>query len=412
MQRWINFLQGSVEVEVTGAFPERFLNLCAQEWIGFWSLSQPDAHTLRMRIAYRDLGKLEPLAQRIQCEIKVCKRSGVPGFLAGFRRRYALFLGFAMALCVVSVLSKIILIVEVQGNEMVPTAAILGEMKRLGVRPGAYGPEIDENQVCNEALLTLKDLTWISVNLHGTRAEVLVKEKEQKPEIVDEKTPAHVVADGSGIIVRQDVLNGQACFREGDTVIEGEILISGIVDIPEPEYSQVDLGTLTVHAAGEVYAQTWRTLTAVIPQEVDVKEYTGNETSRWSLIFFDHRLQFYKNGGISYERYDKITNNYTLRLPGGQDMPLSLVHETMREYSVSPMPIQEQAGEALLQTRLEERLNDLMQRKDGKVLKTEYSSARRNGLLVGTLQAECREEIGQTVLFEGEVGREMPGRES
>ncbi|MGM9606793.1 MAG: sporulation protein YqfD [Oscillospiraceae bacterium] len=405
MQKWINFLRGSAAVEVTGAFPERFLNLCAQEGIGFWGLETPDSHTLRLRVSRRDVKRLEPLARRVMCEVTVRTRSGMPFFLARFRRRYALLVGLALSLCAVGVLSQFILTVDVQGNETVPTAAILEELKRLGVRPGAYGPSIEENQVCNEALLNLKDLAWISVNLHGTRAEVLVRERTPKPEIVDESIPTHVVADGSGIITQLEVHAGQALFQEGDTVVEGEVIISGIVDLKEPLYSEIDLGTMTVHAAGKVYARTWRTLSAVLPLEADVKEYTGEEDSRWSLTFFGHRLQFYKNGGISYERYDKIKNNHTLTLPGGREMPLTLTQETVREYGVRTVSIDAEAGEELLRQRLEERLEELMQEREGEVLQTEFTAVRRDGMLTVTLVAECSEQIGKTVEFEGRIGR-------
>ena len=33
----VNLLRGSVRLEVTGAFPERFLNLCAQRGAAFWA---------------------------------------------------------------------------------------------------------------------------------------------------------------------------------------------------------------------------------------------------------------------------------------------------------------------------------------------------------------------------------------
>lgn len=405
MQKWINFLRGSVRAEVTGAFPERFLNLCAQEGIGFWALEWPDSTTLRLRVARRDVKKLEGLARKVMCEVKIQTRSGMPFFLARFRRRYALLLGLALSLCTVGVLSQFILTVDVQGNENVPTAVILEEMKRLGVRPGVYGPSINENQVCNEALLGLKDLAWISVNLHGTRAEVLVRERSPKPEIVDESVPAHVVADGSGIITHMEVVSGEALFQEGDTVVEGEVVIRGVVDLKEPAYSEIDLGTLTVRAEGKVYARTWRTLTAVIPLEADVKEYTGAETSRWSLTIFGHRLQFYKNGGISYARYDKIKNAYTLTLPGGRQMPLTLTEETVREYGVSAASIDAEAGEELLRQRLAERLAELLETREGEVLKTDYTAVRRDGMLTVTLLAECSEQIGKTVEFEGRVGR-------
>lgn len=409
MQKWINFLRGSVEFKAVGAFPERLLNLCAQNGIGFWNLEFCDGQTVRMRVSRRDFRRLSPLAQKAMCEIEVCKKAGAPQFLVRFRRRYALLAGMVLSLCAVGVLSQFILSVEVQGNERVPTGVILEELKRLGVCPGVYGPSVNENQVCNEALLNLKELVWISVNLHGTRAEVLVKERIPKPEIVDESVPAHIVADGSGIITDMDVLAGQALFQEGDTVVEGDVIISGVIDLKEPLYSELDIGTVTVRAAGRVHARTWRTLSAVIPLDVEVKAHTGVESNRWSLTFLGQRLQFYKNGGISYDRYDKIKNNYTLTLPGGQILPLSLTKVTAREYVLQTASIDVQAGEELLCRRLEERLAQELQG-DGEVLKTDFISVCRDGLLTVTLVAECSEQIGRTEPFEGNVGRTEPGK--
>ena len=412
MQNWINFLRGSLWIEVTGAFPERFLNLCAQAGVAFWALELPDQHTLRLRIARRESKRVEELARRVQCEIAVLEHSGLPQFLHGLRRRHALLLGLALSLCAVAVLSRFVLTVDVSGNETVPTARILEELKRLGVRPGVYGPSINENLVCNEALLNLDELSWISVNLHGTRAEVLVAERTPKPEVVDETIPAHIVADGAGLITKMRVLNGQAKFEVGDTVVEGETLISGIMDLEEPKYSTIDMGTLTVRAAGSVQARTWRTLTAVIPLEATIKTYTGQETTRWSLSFFSHRLQFYKNGGISYERYDKIAENHTLTLPGVGSLPVALTKETVREYDLTTAPIDPDEAENLLRSQLETRLESRMAQHDGQVVSTAFTAARRDGMLTVTLNAECSEQIGKTLEFDGEIGRWRPGQES
>lgn len=406
-------LRGSVWIKVTGAFPERFLNLCAQERITFWDMEMPDGQTVHMRVAFPDLKRVRKAAQTAMCDVEQGARGGLLPLLVRLRRRYALLFGLACALCTVAVLSQFILTVEVQGNKTVPTAVILEEMKRLGVRPGAYGPSIEENLVCNEALLHLDELSWISVNLHGTRAEVLVRERTPKPEIVDESVPAHIVADASGIITDMEVLSGQAVVQEGSTVVAGETLISGIIDLQEPLYSEVDFGTLTARAAGKVYARTWRTLTAQIPLKAGVKEYTGAETGRWSLTIFGHRLQFYKNGGISYDRYDKIRETHPLTLPGGRELPIVLTRETVREYSVCAAGIDAQAGEELLRSRLAEVLELCLENREGTVLHTEYTAVRREDALEVTLVAECSEQIGKTVEFEGVVGQRVrPGAET
>ena len=310
-----------------------------------------------------------------------------------------------------AVLSRFILTVDVSGNERVSTERILEELKQLGVRPGAYGPSIDENLVCNEMRLALDELSWIAVNLHGTRAEVLVAERIPKPQVVDESIPAHIVADGAGIITKMRVLNGQARFDVGDTVVDGEIIISGVMDLEEPQYSTIDMGTLTVRAEGVVQARTWRTLTAVIPLEANLKAYTGEETVRRSLTFFSHRLQFYKNGGISYDRYDKIAETRNLSLPKVGTVPVALTRETVREYGLTTAAIDLKAAEQMLCTRLEAQLNALVTDHNGQVVQTAFSATQSDGMLKVTLVAECSEQIGKILEFDGEVGRWRPGQE-
>jgi len=395
MQAFINLLRGSVCILIAGAFPERFLNLCSQRRVAFWHLEYLDANTLRLRVAKKDMELLAPIAQRTMCELTMERRSGVPFFLSRFRRRYALLLGFALSLAAVCVLSRFILTIEVSGNRRVSAAAIISELRRQGVTVGTYGPAVDERVVSHEVLMELRELSYLAINLHGTRAEVIVREKDPVPEIVDERTPANVISDATGIITHMEVLAGEAKFREGDTVLRGEVLISGVVDIKEPAYSADDLGVMLVHAQGNVYARTWRTLRATIPIQAGLKYYTGAETGRLSLTVLGRRINFYRNGSISFPQYDKISKSKTLTLPGGAVMPLSLNVETCRAYTTQPAFIDVEAAQQLLRARLDERLRAAIG--DGQVLRADYTSAEQDGRLTVTLLAECREQIARVV---------------
>ncbi len=408
MQKIINFFRGSVLYTVTGAFPERFLNLCAQNAVAFWGLEWLDDHTLRLCFARKDAKKVRTLAEKVMCQAKAARRAGVPFFLAKFRRRYAFLAGLALAVAAVCVLSRFILTIEVTGNRAVSTAVILSELNRQGVRVGAYGPSIDEKVVSQEALLRIPALSWMAVNLHGTRAEVIVREKVPKPDIVDRTVPSHVVSAATGIITHMEVLEGQPLFQEGDTVLAGEILISGVIDVPEPQYADTDLGTRITHAMGNVWARTWRTLEARIPLEAQVKRYTGEEVTRYSLGILDRRLNFYGNSGIPLDKYDKITSSHSLTLPGGRVMPLVLRVERYRGYATEPVALNAEAARTLLEERLLERLDGLVG-EDGEVLRTDFTVREENGILVVTLLAECREQIGRVVEFEGQVGHILPG---
>ncbi len=411
MQAIINFLRGSVLFTVTGAFPERFLNLCAQAGVGFWDLEWLDPHTLRLRVSRRDARRVGPLAEKVLCEARARRHLGFPYFLAGFRKRYALLLGLALSLAAVCLLSRFVLTIEVSGNETVSTAAILTELSRQGVRVGAYGPGLDVRRISQESLLRLDGLAWMSINLHGTRAEVLVREKLPEPEVRDESTPANVVAQADGVILDLEVLDGQAVFREGEAVLRGEVVISGTMDLREPEYSAVDAGQRLVHARGNVWARTYRTLTAQIPLEAQVKRYTGEKEIQWSLLALGRTVNFFGKGGVFSEGYDKIVETHPLTLPGGRVMPLALRRTEYRAYVTEPAALNAGAARSMLEERLLERLDALIG-EDGEVLDTVFTVREEDGMLAVTLRAECREQIGREVPFAGSVGELIPGTSS
>lgn len=408
MQWLVNLLRGYVEVEVYGAFPERLLNLCAQNGVGFWNLRWVDATTFRFTVSFRTYRQLNKLAQRAMCELRAPREQGLPALALGFRKRYAFVAGLALCILTLSVLSQFILVVDVEGNETVPTAVILEELERLGLKVGAYGPGLEEKEIANTALIELEELSFLAINLHGCRAEVQVREADPAPELLDQTTPADIVATASGIITEMTVTAGQALFQTGDTVVEGEVLITGFMDLPEITFSEVDMGTYIVHATGTVWARTWRTLRAEIPLTAQVKVYTGENETRLALNFLGNRLNFYQNSRISYAQYDKITHTSTLTLWGGTQLPISLIRETARAYTTEPAELNQEEAQRLLEDGLRRDLDEILQETDGECLRTDYTAAVEDGMFTVTLLAECYEQIGKTVEREGDVGY-LPG---
>ena len=394
--RLVNALRGSVRLEVEGAFPERFLNLCAQRGILFWNVEWMETTRLRLTVTRRGSRQAAALGERTLCTVTPAGRSGMPYFLARFKKRYAFWVGMGLSMAAVCVLSSFVLTIEVKGNTTVPTAQILTELRRQGLGIGTFGPGLDERTVGNKVLLQLPQLSWLSINLYGTRAEVLVREAVEAPELVDAQEYGSVVARASGIVTRVEALTGEAVVKVGDTVLEGETLISGTVHLEGPAYSdKPEIGQIQVRASGRVYARTWRTMAAQLPLEAQVKRYTGEETNLWSVTALGRRTDFFGKGGISFDRYDKISRTWTLTLPGGEEMPLAVQRETCRAYELETLAVEPDAAEAMLKERLMEALEEAVG--EGEIVSTEFAVETENGMLTVTLQAECREEIGTFV---------------
>ena len=404
MTRLINLLRGRVTVQATGAFPERLINLCAVHAIAFWGVEWIDETSFRFTVAFQDWGKVKQLAQKTMCELSQPVKEGVPALAMRLRKRIGFLIGLAICFGSLTMFSRFLLVVDITGNEEVPEEIILAELRRQGVKPGAYIPSIDENDVANRALIGLKDLSFLSVNLHGCRAEVIVREAERAPELLNEKVPADVVATATGIVIDVDWTAGQPLVECGDTVVEGDVLIAGFMDLPEYTYSEVDMGTYVVRAVGTVTARTWRTMKSMIPLNTKLKELTGEEKSRWTLNYPGGRVNFYQNSGISYERYDKITETRSFEFPGGKVFPISLTQECIREYSLVDGSLNRDGAIDLLKAGLRRELDDILQETDGECVKLDYLAAVDGDILTVTMLAECVEQIGETVEREGQTG--------
>lgn len=394
VRQMVNLLRGGVRLEVAGAFPERFLNLCAQRGAAFWAVEWPDSHTLRLTVAWRDRKGLEELGERTGCTVTEKKRTGAPPFLLRFRRRYAFLVGLALAIGAVCILNRFVLVVDVEGNSRVPTQTILTELRRQGLRPGVYGPALAVKDISNEALLQLEDLSWMAVNLHGIRAQVVVRERVLKPELVDETVLGDIVAEAPGIVTHIEAWSGDAAVEEGATVLPGDVLIRGSVRMDPPQWSELPVRWMPVRAMGKVEGRTWRTLTAAIPLTAEVKHYTGEEWKGWSATILGLRRDFSQNSGITMDRYDKISHTWNLTLPGGTVLPFSLRRETCRAYETVSLPLDPAAAQTMLEERLLERLGELLG-DTGREVSHSFSAQARDGLLTVKLTAECREELGR-----------------
>ena len=64
MRKLMNFLRGMVILRLTGPFPERLINLCAQAGIDFWAMEWLDEHTVRLTTRRYTLRRFKELARK------------------------------------------------------------------------------------------------------------------------------------------------------------------------------------------------------------------------------------------------------------------------------------------------------------------------------------------------------------
>lgn len=405
MKKLVAWLFGTVTARVVGAQPEDFLNLCVRENLILWRMDRLDPFTLEVQVTGREYPRMCRLAETCQCTVQDPKRRGLPFFLLGFRRRYALLAGLVLCLFLGLAGGQVILTVEVSGNETIPDEVIISQLRLCGVSTGTWGPSVPIRVVENRVMRAMDDLAFFSLNLKGTKAEVIVRERDPAPELKEEKVPTNIVSTADGVITHLEPWRGDAQYVEGDTVQKGDILISGRIRLDPPPNVETELGTALVHADGKVLARTQRTMTAEISLTAQGKAYTGKEITRRSLSVLGYRINFYQNSGIPYEKYDIISQLKSWTPAEGKTLPVIWGKETCREYTDAAVRLDAAQAEKLLRQKLLEALEACMDQ--GEILQTDFSTEQTGEVLRVTLQAQCDEQIGR--MEEMDTQETVPG---
>lgn len=383
-----NRLRGQVRLETECAYPERVLNLCGARKLAFWDLKWESATAFSCTMTRRDFRTLRRASEKLGCTLRVEKTAGAPFLLRRFSRRRVLAAGLTVCAAALFFGSFFIWDFQIEGNETVPDEKILRALEQNGVTFGTFGFSIDGEELRNHVLLDVPELSWIAVNVSGCQAHVQVRQRIPAPSLADRRTPANIVARRDGLVLKVNALGGEKAVLPGDTVEQGQLLISGIRDTDT-------FGARMMAGMGTVTARTWYALTARVPLTAEQKVYTGEERTRLYLIFGTHRIKIYGGATTSDGNYDKIAKRTHIRLLG-VPLPVTAEQETLRQYGTQTVQTDAAAAEKRVGAVLNAYLRTLVGT-DGAVSSTLCTSKRSGDTLAVTLRAECVEQIGVSV---------------
>ena len=388
LKRLVNLAKGEVTGRVESGFPERVLNICAEYGIVFWDLRWASPVEFTFTMTRRDWKRLRRLSRRIDCDMTAVNWKGAPFFLGRIRRRYGLWVTLGACVALLFWGSFFIWDFQVEGNVNVSRQEILRALEKHGVGFGTYGLDVDSPELRNYILLDLPELSYIAVNVRGCRAYVQVRERVPAPEIVDKRNTGNTVAAKDALVTAIQPWDGEKQVLPGTMVKEGQLLISGVV---QNDYA----GVRYLRGMGRVYGRTWYELRCQVPLTVQEKVYTGRETVRRALLVGKNRINLYFSSSIPGDTYDKIADKDKWTLPGGIPLPVTMVTETLREYSLREAARSQEEAMRLADTILTARLKRSME--EGEVLRRELTGQVVGDTLLVTLSAECQEQIGRFI---------------
>lgn len=395
MGKIVDYAKGWARVRVTGAEPTAFLDKCLERRLRFWAVKPVDDFTLELCMDIKDAEKAEAAGEKCFCQVEIPERFGGPILKTRAKRRVVMFIVPLLLVMAFTAASFFVWRIEIDGAETVSETAILNALADQGVEIGSYWPSFNSELIRSGVLEGLPELKWIGVSLYGSRVHVVVREKTPVPELFDESAAVRLVAGRGGLIEEMRVLRGAGKVKAGDTAAEGDILIDSVVESPFA-------GARLVHASGSVRARTWYELTAVMPMEQCEKVSTGRTKTRIAVKIGDKRINFYANSGIWQEKCDNIITEKTLGVRGAFALPVTMIKETLEEYEIKSRTLSRTEASEKLEETLREELSYRLSLSHGEMVKVNFTFSVSGDLGVGTLRAECLEDIASEELISQE----------
>jgi len=331
VMRSVQYARGYVRIRVTGFGLERFLNMAAFHGIYMSDVART-AEGMELNVSIPGFKMLKNCARKTKCRTRIIEKNGLPFVMHRYRKRKLLLGGVAFFLLGLFLLSSFVWLIEIEGNENIPHETVMVFLEEQGLRVGAPKFRLSDRTLQQELLNNFAEISWADVHTRGTRTTIRIAEALPPQEIIDRRTPAHIVATGEGLITNVITWSGAPMVRQGDIVQEGELLVSGILElVPDTP----DTPLVYVHALAEIWATRYHPIQFTVPLTYQAKHFTGNNARSRTLqllVLGNFSLNL-PGGGISFPYYDKITTYHQPGVNGNYPMPIILATTHYREFT-------------------------------------------------------------------------------
>lgn len=275
--------------------------------------------------------------------VEILRRAGIPRLIYRYRHRYGIALGVLLLFAIVFFSGRVIWDIRIDGNRRLSEEEVIASLGECGLSVGDFKRQVDTSTVENILMIESEDISWISINLIGTVAEVEIRERE----VAEEAEPwdaANVVAAEEGEIVLFEDVRGNILLKIGDRVEAGDLIISGIYEGRG--------GIRYTSARGKVLARCEEEIRIKVPLEYDKKIYTGEVYTEKYLVFFEKEIKIYSNCRNLGTTCDKIDTVEYANVCGGGDLPVGVRTVRYYEYTYERQTREQSEAERLADYKL------------------------------------------------------------
>ncbi len=311
---------GFVEFEIIGGLYVNFLNDCMKNDIPIYKL-KANSLGLTAVVPLRYYKKLHKIARRSRCVLKVKNKHGLYFWLWPYRHRLGIAIGALLLFLSLVIFPQMVWTVQFHNFTSEEQMFLRAQLYEANIQEGAIVNTHDLKTVQYDLFLENDAYSWIKLNFVKGKLIVEKVDAVPVPETQPEE-PAAIVALCDGIIQRLEVEGGFIEKSEGQSVSEGDVIVSALII---GKYDKLH----TERAIAKVYASVQKTYEITQPLQIKTQLPNMQTYKEQSLLLFGAELSllnFNKQGENT-----ALTITYKPLTIFGLPLPATIKMQTHRQ---------------------------------------------------------------------------------
>ena len=337
---FLRWLFGYLSFTAEGTFPESLMNLAARRGIHLWNMKGEEGRVSGCA-REKDIRALKEIAEKTHNTFTEVKHSGLPSLLKTYRCRSGLLVGLIVCGIGYYIMSGFIWRLDIRTPDQINEYELREMLAEYGLKEGAWSRSLDVSAIVSSLSLREPRISWMTINLLGTRAEINISPRMAR----DEKSEAalsNMLSASDGTVTKVQVHRGTANVRVGDGIRKNQLLVSGVM-----EYNNGNI--VLTDASARIYAETNRNIKICIPKTYDRYELLQTTIKR-SLHFFGLTLPF----SLTENPEDAAVVRSVRKQASvsGRELPICLTEETWKVFEKTPVSLTSKQAEKILRKKL------------------------------------------------------------
>lgn len=387
--RLIRWLLGYVEFEFNNGFSQGFVEDLFDLGIRAYNIKTTE-NGIKGECKTGDYKRLHRIALKHGGCVKITKKHGAVFPLLKLRSRFSLAVGALAFIIVFCTVSGFVWQVDIVGNERISEKQIMSFLQENGFERGVSKRSVDKDYLESLMLASFPDIAWVHINYNGSLARVEISETVPKPTVNDQKGIYNVKASRDGIIVSNTAYEGWEVAKAGDSVVKGDLLISGVHKTNE------NTNSAFAHARGVVMAKVEDDFSLTVSREQRYKQYTSKKTYT-ELYFFGIRIFLHLPLG-DLPNADVSENAKYIRL-NKRNLPVGIIKKSVSYYDMCSRRLSDSELNKLMSEEIEKSLADTYKNDEILSKKINISLNANNATAKGTVITlqDIAQEVKMTV---------------